>query len=259
MPLTVRAPALAFEDIPRHWFGGSAVATHVANGINLLFPSGERMFIRSVRHYLDRLDPETVEEVRRFFGQEGRHAAAHERYMAALERQGYRLRPFLDWYERTARAIERVTPPALRLSVTVALEHYTATFAEHALAGGLVADAHPSMQRLLFWHAAEEIEHKAVAFDVLRRVNPSYALRMAGLVVGTVTLLGYWFVGTRALLRQDGVPRREILRELRRIHRRKPIGRRVFARGVRQYLRRDFHPNDHDTAPLARAYLETLS
>ena len=37
------------------------------------------------------------------------------------------------------------------------------------------------MREMLAWHAAEEIEHKAVAFDVLQAVAPSYALRMAGL------------------------------------------------------------------------------
>lgn len=32
------------------------------------------------------------------------------------------------------------------------------------------------MKRLLLWHCAEEIEHKAVAFGVLQAVRPSYAI-----------------------------------------------------------------------------------
>ena len=41
----------------------------------------ERFFVRSVRHYLDRIeDADERADVRGFFGQEGRHAAEHERY-----------------------------------------------------------------------------------------------------------------------------------------------------------------------------------
>ena len=47
------------------------------------------------------------------------------------------------------------------------------------------AAAHPVMRQLLEWHALEELEHKAVAFDVLRAVNPSYALRITGMALGS--------------------------------------------------------------------------
>ena len=48
-------------DIPRHWFGGNALATHLVNGVNLLFPAGERFFVRSVRHYLDKLEDDPAQ------------------------------------------------------------------------------------------------------------------------------------------------------------------------------------------------------
>ena len=32
-------------------------------------------------------------------------------------------------------------------------------------------------------HAAEEVEHKAVVFDVLRAIDPRYGVRLAGLVI----------------------------------------------------------------------------
>jgi len=108
------------------------------------------------------------------------------------------------------------------------------------------------MQELLAWHAAEEIEHKAVAFDVLRTVDPSYAWRIAGLVYSTVMLGGFWFWATTMLLRQEKLGWRETLRQLRAMQKQDPVVRRVFLRGIRQYLRRDFHPHDNANEHLAR-------
>lgn len=262
-----RTPRLGFSAVPKRWFGGSAAATHVANGVNLLFPAGERFFVRSVRHYLDQLeDPALVAEVRGFFGQEGRHAQAHERFFETLREQGYDVDAVLKPYEELAYGrIEKMTSPALRLAVTVALEHFTAILAEDALDGGDLAVAHPAMRQLLEWHALEELEHKAVAFDVLRAVNPSYALRMAGMALGSFALAAFWVQATRALLAQDGMTLRDAARELGELrkegertgkHVSKPIFTRVFLRGIGEYLRPGFHPNDKDHR---RVFAETLA
>ena len=65
--------------------GGHALATHVVNGVNLLFPAGERFFVRSVRHFLDAVeDPALRAQVRGFAGQEGWHAQAHEAFFRVL-------------------------------------------------------------------------------------------------------------------------------------------------------------------------------
>jgi len=262
-----RTPRLGFSGVPKRWFGGSAAATQVANGVNLLFPAGERFFVRSVRHYLDRLDdPRLVAEVRGFFGQEGRHAQAHERFFDTLREQGYDVDAVLRPYEELAYGrIEKMTTPALRLAVTVALEHFTAILAEDALEADDLAGAHPVMRQLLEWHALEELEHKAVAFDVLRAVNPSYALRVTGMALGSLVLAGFWVQATRALLAQDGMTLRDAARELGALrkegertgkHVSKPIFTRVFLRGIREYLRPGFHPNDKDHR---RVFEETLA
>src|SRR5205085_1059747 len=137
--------------IPRHWFGESGFASHLVNGVNLLFPDGERFFVRSVRHYLDRIadDPELLAQVKGFCGQEGRHAKAHEDFFEVLKAQGYELDGFMERYRRAAYVhLERVTTPALRLSATVALEHFTAIMAENAFRDGLLDQAHPTMRAL---------------------------------------------------------------------------------------------------------------
>jgi predicted metal-dependent hydrolase len=261
--ITPRAPIFDFTRVPRRWFGGLALPTHISNGANLLFPMGERFFVRSVRRFEKEIadDPALLADVRAFYRQEGHHAGTHERYFEALEAQGFSIRPFLRVYRALAyEGLERVTSDELHLAVTAALEHFTAIMAEGALRQRLLDAAHPAMRDLLLWHAAEEIEHKSVAFDVLRRVNPSYGLRMAGLFFATVTLAGFWAAATATLLAQDDALNLGSFRELKRTREaqgieERSIARDVFWAGIRAYIRPDFHPTQCDNEALARSYL----
>lgn len=265
----LRTPRVELEDVPKDWFAHSIAVSQVANGVNLLFPAGERFFIRSVRRYLDRVqvsDPDLAAQVRGFFGQEGRHAYAHERFFDTMRAQGYEIDELLASYERFAYGfLEKKAPARLRLAITVALEHFTAILAEDALSGEGLDGAHPAMKQLLTWHAVEELEHKAVAFDVMRAVHPSYALRIAGLFAATAALGGFWIHMTKQLLEQDGMTFREGVAELKEIRKHappgsltKPIARRVFWKGIKSYLRPGFHPNDRDHAALIRDSLARL-
>jgi predicted metal-dependent hydrolase len=260
-PIHVRRMDFPFDrSIPKHWFAGSAVGTHLVNAINLLFPAGERFFVRSVHHFVDRIDDEALlREVKAFAGQEGQHAREHERYFELLEAQGYRIRGFLRRYQDFCYVkMEKMFSPELRLAATAACEHFTAIMAENALGDHLLDGAHPTMQALLKWHACEEIEHKAVAFDVLQRVNPSYRLRMTGMALATVTLGAFWIIALRMFLRQDGLTKQEVRRQMRGLHREDPILKNVFWRGIREYARRDFHPWDNDNSKLAKDYLASI-
>lgn len=244
-----------FSGVPRAWLGGNAAATAISNGVNLLFPHGERFFVRSVKHFLDRIeDPALRAEIKGFFGQEGRHAKAHDDFTDILRAQGYEVDRFLTSYKKLSDWLEARMSPEMNLAITAAAEHFTAILAHGAFTEGLLDSCDPRMRQLLAWHAAEEIEHKAVAFDVLQTVDPSYALRITGLLWATVLLGGFWVWGAAVLLRQDKLGWRGTLRELRAMRQRNPIVRRVFVRGIRSYLRRDFHPNQTDDGALAAAW-----
>jgi hypothetical protein len=255
----------AEADIPRWWLYGNPVLTNLANGLNLLFPPGERFFIRSVKHYLDHIeDPALRARVKAFFGQEGRHGHEHERMNRVLTRHGVDIERFLRLYERVSfEVLEPAFPPVLRLSATVALEHFTATLAEGALTNAFLDGAHPLMQQLLRWHAAEEIEHKSVAFDVLQEVDPRYSVRLAGLVIATSQLLGWWAVATAMLMAQENLSKEELARwreeaEHLRIENGGMTRSELFRRAIVDYLRPDFHPDERDDYHLARAYLESV-
>jgi len=252
-----RDPDLDLTDVPRRWLADNSAATAISNGINLLFPSGERFFVRSVNKFLDRVtDPVLRDQVRAFFKQEGHHARAHDGFNDVLRAQGFEIDQFLETYEKLSRWIEARVPAKVNLAGTAAAEHFTAILADGAFAKGILDELHPKMQELLAWHAAEEIEHKAVAFDVLRTVDPSYALRMVGLAYATVMLGSFWFAASVMLMRQDKLGLRGTLRELAKMRARDPVIRRVFIRGIREYVRRDFHPNDNDNAHLAASWFQ---
>lgn len=268
-PPIPRAPELTFEGVPKRWLAGSVAATHLANGVNLLFPAGERFFVRSVRRYVDGVSPELAARVRGFFGQEGRHAQAHERFFDALRDQGYDVDSILERYEHVAyERIEKSVPPKVSLAVTVALEHFTAILAEDALTDEVFEHMDERVRHLLEWHAVEELEHKAVAFDVLEEVAPGYPLRMLGLVLAAASLATFWLMATRALLKQDGMTLREGARDLRKLratakeHGRermaKPVFVRVFARGIARYMKPGFHPHDRDHSELVERTLARL-
>lgn len=260
-PIPVRKVELPFdESIPRYWLDDSPVATHFFNGLNLVFPDGERFFIRAVQDHVDHITDETLRaRIKGFFGQEGWHANQHERYFRILEAQGYRIEGYLRHFHRFIAWSNRLVPAALRLSVTAGAEHYTAILGADALDDPLLDRSHPVMRSLIHWHATEELEHKSVAFDVLRHTHPSYALRVAGFALATLCLFAWTFVGTRMLLRQDGVDRRATRRELRRLY--KLTGgrmERAVSRGMREYLRRDFHPDQRDDSPLVARGLASI-
>ena len=154
---SVRRMNLPFDEgaVPAHWFGGDRVLTRSSDALHLLFPTGERFFVRSVRHFTKRLEsPELKERVRGFVGQEAMHGREHERAFALLERDGIEVESFLASYEAFLQWMEDRSSPLFNLAVTCALEHLTATLGAHSFVDPMMLDAHPTMYDLMMWHAA---------------------------------------------------------------------------------------------------------
>jgi predicted metal-dependent hydrolase len=258
--IPVRKMGFDFSQVPKRWFFDSLVSSHTANALNMVFPAGERFFVRSVRHFMDRIeDPGLRKRVRGFAGQEASHGHEHEQAFLLLEDQGMEIREWLAWYERIAyEVVEPRTPPVMRLSITAALEHLTATMAQRGLSTELLDHAHPVMRDLLRWHAAEEIEHKSVAFDVLQLVDDRYAIRAAGLVIGIVGLIFFWQSGTRMLLSQEDLSRKQIRAERKAARARGQGHSGLLLGALLEYLKPGFHPDQVDNDDLARDYLESI-
>ena len=245
------------DDIPRWWLGGDRVLTRNVDALHMLFPEGERFFIRSVRHYLGQLeDPELKARVKGFLGQEVLHGREHEAAFCLLARDGIEVESFLAGPgTRFFAALEERFSPLTRLAITCGLEHITAVLGAGAFSDPLLDEAHPTMRELALWHAAEEIEHKSVAFDVYIAMGGGYLRRLFGMAVAYTSLMWLWRRGARHLLEQDGGYALQDLADLRRRLRARGVDRMGEIRAaVLDYVRPGFHPDDHETMHLAEAY-----
>jgi predicted metal-dependent hydrolase len=246
--------------MPRHFMGGDPAMSHVVAVLSSLFPEGEDMFVRSVRNYRDRVtDPELKKQVGGFIGQEAIHGREHRTFNRRLQQMGYptwlidRLVKYGFGYG------SRVLPKTHQLAITAALEHYTATLAETLLGDpdareefGAQDYATDSALTLLLWHAIEESEHKSVAFDVFQTVSGKHRIRVGTMNGVTIGFLLATVAGTTLSILLDPHTYRHPVRTARSIKRlrRSPWLSRDVVRRIRDYNRRDFHPDDHDATAL---------
>ena len=204
-----RHPTFDLEEaLSGDWNGGDPFRTAFFNAMSLSFPSGERFFIDAVRAFEDEIEePEVRDAIRGFVGQEAVHRRVHQHYNETFcRRRGYDLDelegPFLEGVEWGR---ENVSPLG-QLAVTVALEHVTATLAAALLErrSTTLAGADPRVAEVWLWHAAEETEHRSVAFDVYFRVGGCPVRLRKTLWPVTVNFLKDNFRAVRAMLRRDG-------------------------------------------------------
>ncbi len=255
--------AASLRDLPKHFAaGGDIIHSHLAAGLSAVFPDGEDFFVRSVRHFRDRItDPDLKRQVAGFIGQEATHGREHRVLNERLAELGYPTRQvgrFTKWGLETR---ERVAPPVANLAMTAALEHFTATLAELLLTSEEARDlfGHDEVRNLFLWHALEESEHKAVAFDVYKAVGGGERLRvwtMNALCVGFVGGLAAQ-VAVSVLLDRDSYRGDNLLRSWR-LFRRSPVVQRAVWDQLRDYVRPDFHPDDRDTTELVARWRAEL-
>jgi predicted metal-dependent hydrolase len=256
-PAHIRPRRTAFSfsrSIPTHWLGGSPVRTHFFNAINLFVVSFEDFMARVMRSRLPELkDADFARQIRGFMGQESTHSFVHAKYLQNMREQGYQIDGYLGSAEHIfSQWFERRLGPLISVAMIAGFEHLTSLLAELILSGRMVRDAEPAMAEMGEWHAAEEIEHKALAFDLLKVINPSYLLRLLGAVLGALVVVGFISVGMVLLLRQEGLLwRKGTWKDLKALL----FGPdRMAARAgsiFLEYFRPRFHPNQRNTYALA--------
>ena len=251
------------QGMPKHFTaGGDLISSHVVAALSALFPDGEDFFVRSVRKVRDRVtDPELKRQVAGFIGQEAMHGREHRALNDRLAELGYPTKGIERFTRRGLAIRERLLSDMSNLAATAALEHYTATLAEVLLTSPEVRElcGHEGVRDLLLWHALEESEHKAVAFDVYRAVGGGERLRVFTMNLITIGFLGGLAVEVALSLARDRATyRRGVLRASWRRVRRTPFLNRETWRRLRAYNRPGFHPDDRDTSALVRQWRDEL-
>jgi len=216
MSQTTHAPIVPREhlnfgldgDIPKYWMGGDPFKTRFFDAMSTLFPIGEKFFITSVREFSKKVtDPTLQQEVKDFIRQEAQHTLVHRQYNERLKAQGVDIDGISKRLEdQLINNAPKVSSASQRLAATAALEHLTSMmctcFFERR---ELLEASDPRVRAMYAWHAIEEVEHKAVAFDVLTKVaKAGYLQRNLSMLMVT---FGFPFTVARILdhmLQVDG-------------------------------------------------------
>lgn len=234
------------SDVQRHWLPGNEVVSSLLNAYTILVPANEAFYIRTLNACLPEMQDQALRlRCQAFIRQEAQHGVAHKRYWENLDAQGYAYRGFERAVDRGIfRVMDRVAPLWLRVSLVSCVEHINAFLGYEFLAQSILEEADPRMRDLMEWHFAEEVEHRAVAFDLLQTVSPRYPVRMLGAVM-TTTLFYLLLSGMAAwLLAQDRLLWRRATWQQIQHHfgAGHSMGRRTLGH-LWNYLRPGFHPS----------------
>lgn len=244
------------DSVPSRWSPEQPEFSHVASAFLAALPYLEPYFIQTLREALPLIaDRHISRDARAFIKQATRHAQQHRDWNQLLARRF----PGFDKLERAiearlAHSRKRHSLP-FRLAYTAGYEALTYQVSCFILDQRqlLLQGADPRLLALLAWHAAEEVEHKSVAFDVFQAVHGGYLLRLFGLAAALLNTARDVHVLMSFLLRADALLQdpasRTRLRTLRLLLLTKLVPE------LRHYLHPSYHPSQHEDPAIASAWL----
>lgn len=258
--ITVRRLQFNPQAIRRHYFANSPVMSHLLTALSSTFPIGEQFFVHSVRNVRDKVKDENLQaQIAAFIGQEAMHSKAHAEFNAAWRSEDYNLDRFQAWLARKDDYVKNLHPK-IQLAITCAFEHFTALLGGYILRHPeVLATLDEDAAKLWVWHAIEEIEHRAVAFDVYQAVYGDDKIRrmiMRSVTTGFASLTLY--SATRLFLqdKKKSLPK---------------VGGNIFgfyllgkmflqlAPEYLAYFKTDFHPSEIDYTKLVSDWKQRLA
>jgi predicted metal-dependent hydrolase len=198
-------------DIPKYWLDNDAFKTRFFDAMSILFPEGEKFFITCVRDYRDQItDPVLQQQVKDFMYQEGQHGMVHTQFNNRVKAQGIEVDRILQKQKDIMFGFFRKHfPRSFTLGQTAAAEHLTALMAHSFSESGVFNKADPRIRAMYAWHAVEEVEHKAVAYDVFKTVaKGNYFTRILSFMLVTFTFPFHVFMIMNHMFKVDGVKNR---------------------------------------------------
>jgi len=258
-----RSMRFAYSDIVgTQFYNDNPIVTAFWVGLSATFPQGENEFIQSVKLFNDRIhDPKLKRDVADFTAQEAHHSFHHKHLNRHFDSQGFNTAGIEGYMKKKLQHRKDNWTPEERLMRTVSAEHVTAVMAHYALTQkNSLTDTPDSFRDLLLWHSIEEIEHKSVAFDVYQSCvgdMPALKKHYAKFVFFEfpLSLLSM----TRFLLKDRGhkvtwAQRKGMVKYL--------FGKGGMTSSVKHlywmFLRKDFHPWNHDDSALVDTWKHKL-
>ena len=206
--IIVRDFAFEFpDDLDPVWMPGQVVRSHLFNGLSLTMPYLEPFLVKTMREATEHVsEPELLQDMRDFNGQEAQHYQCHRRLNELLKSNGY---PELAGVEeRMTRSYARLLKRSLRtrLAYSAGFECMTNGFTIWFITKRRQLFSRASRHVSSFWlmHMIEETEHKTVAFDAYMAYSGQYLPRALGVFHGSFHVLGYGVAGMIAALKKDG-------------------------------------------------------
>lgn len=240
----------------RWWLGGDPIGTAFYNALSVTFPLGERFFMDSVRHYRNLAPPHLKSQIAAFLAQEAMHTREHIFFNKQVAEHGFDVAAM---EQRTRRRLEfaRTRPPLQQLGATVALEHFTAILAHALLADQRhLEGASEEAKAMWRWHAVEEVEHKAVAYDTYMLAAAGlpawrrWTLRSATMLAATQLLFATVGSNIADIFTADGINTSRSWRKLLGFMLVRPGMLRQVLGNYLSYFMPGFHPWRHDNRVL---------
>lgn len=191
--ITVRKVKFDFPDeLDDVMPGDDPVAESYLVAFSMTMPYLEPYLIRIYRSVLDDItDVDLAADVRAFIGQEAQHFQNHRRINEVIRRQlgepaGTELQAVEDRLEADYRRFNADKSRRFNLVYAEGFEAMTCAmamtmFADVAAGDGLGSNGRfGAWQQLWSWHAAEEIEHRTVAFNVYEHLEGNWPYRVVG-------------------------------------------------------------------------------
>ncbi|MFW1734153.1 metal-dependent hydrolase [Acinetobacter sp. ULE_I001] len=256
------------EQVDHRFYMDAELASAYFASLSIFLTRGEDLVIDTARYHRDFItDPLLKQRVTSLIGQEAIHSKMHEELNDAYLIRDLPVKLFRTWAGWAFEyGFERLPQP-MKLSLMAGIEHFTAVLAEYMMNHEEVFfRSQDEKQRAIWmWHMLEESEHKDIAFDVFQELSNNYLLRIAGFFPALITILV--LISAASFL----VPFYRNPKNLISLRYWKEIPynfRLIFGlkdgvygssfKHIFDYLRPDFHPNDHDTSEFLDYYKEKL-
>ena len=256
------------QQIDYKFYMNAELASAYFASLSIFLTYGEDLVIDTARYHRNLIqDPLLKQRVTSLIGQEALHSKLHEELNDAFLQVDLPVKLFRTWAGWVFDYGFNRLPQPMKLSLMAAIEHFTAVLAEYMMNHeDIFFESQDEKQRAIWmWHMLEESEHKDIAFDVFQTLSNNYALRIAGFFPALITILV--LISVASLLVPFYRNPKNLISLSYWQDMRRSVGLifglkdGVYGSSIQHifdYLRPDFHPNDHDTSAFLAYYKQRL-